>query len=364
MAELDDLRSRVRQVDDDILRLIGERIQLARDIGRIKKDLGLPLRDWEVERTVLECAAATAANFGVPPSLARSVMQRLISESRIEQERRSFSDYRGAAETIAVIGGQGKIGRWFAEFFTNQGHQVRIHDIVGPQAEPADSPELAATLAGSSFALIATPMESIPQVLDELVAMRYGGVVFDVASLKSHLRPAVVRARDAGIRVTSIHPMFGPNTRTLSDQVVCICDCGDALATQQVRAFFADTAATLVDLSFDEHDRIVSFILGLSHLTSLLFVRVLMRSGKSLDALNRVGSTTFHAQMTTSAPVVGERPELYYAIQGLNPFTPQLYGILSEELQNLMRTVSESDRAGFTELMSAARQWAAARTQK
>lgn len=357
MNELDDLRSRIRDLDERILQLVRERMDHAGRIGRIKKTQGVPLRDWQVERAVLDNADRAAAAIGLPRTLARGLMQLLIAESRVEQERQTYSEYTGAAHSILIIGGCGKMGRWFADFFTNQGHRVEVYDIAAPPTTTGRPASLETSIADASFALIATPLETVPAIIDKLAAARFSGVAFDIASLKGHLKPAIAHARDAGLAFTSIHPMFGPTTRALSDQVVCVCDCGHADATQKVRAFFSDTAVTLVDLSFDEHDRIASYVLGLSHLVNILFTRVLMQGGDRFEALNRVGSTTFHSQMASSGLVIQENPDLYYSIQRLNPFTPQLYEALEHELNALTHAVLQSDRQSFIELMSQGKIW-------
>lgn len=374
MKRLELLRASMRDLDRAILQLIAARMETAKVIGELKKSEGIPLRDWNVERAVLEAAAEAAADLGLSPQMARAVMQLLISESRAEQERASFSRYRGTAESILIIGGRGKMGRWFADFFANQGHRVSVYDrppavtdAASPttpagQAAPAapDFParrSLEAALDGTSFALIATPLEVVPNIIEQLARTHYDGTVFDIASLKGQLKPAIARAREAGLTLTSIHPMFGPDTRTLSDQVICICDCGDARATRKVEAFFSDTAATIVKLSFDEHDRIVSYVLGLSHLTNLVFTKVLMAGGKRFQEFDMAGSTTFHSQMLTASTVIHENPDLYYAIQRLNPFSGELYESFKRAFETIARWVRDENRQAFVEMMQAGRQW-------
>ncbi len=361
MAELESLRARIRRIDDRILRLVSARLQCAAAVGKIKKSRGVPLRDWRVERTVLEHAERAAAEMGLPAALARGLMQMLIAEARAEQERQTYSDYAGSAENILVVGGRGRMGRWFTEFFSNQGHRVSTFDVRADPGQPAAARSLELGLRDTAFALLATPIDAVPDLLDQVRAIGYPGVVFDIASLKSPLRPAVQRAVAAGLAITSIHPLFGPGARTLSDQVICFCDCGDADATRRVRSFFSDTAATLVDLSFDEHDRIMAHVLGLSHLVNILFTSVLRHGGISFDRLNRVGSTTFHSQMTTTATVIQENPDLYYAIQRLNPFTPEVHARLREDLEALTAAVQGDDRRAFAAIMDAGRRWVEAR---
>jgi chorismate mutase/prephenate dehydrogenase len=353
MSSLDVLRAQMQEVDRQILQLVARRLELAQSIGQAKRNAGLPLRDYDVERQVLERAAQLAAGAGVAPDLSRALLQLLIAESCVRQERDTYADYRGEAENIHIVGAQGKMGRWFADFFGNQGHDVTSSDI----ADAGDGRSPAERTRTASYVLLATPLDRVPDSITEAIESSGDAVVFDIASLKGHLKPAIAAARARGARITSIHPLFGPSTRTLSDKVICICDCGDADATASVERLFSDTAATLVRLSLDEHDRIMASVLGLSHLINLLFTRTLMSGGVPFERLNRVGSTTFHSQMVTTATVIRDNPELYYAIQKLNPFTPELYATLRRELDGLIEAVDAGDEQRFVASMRECYEW-------
>ena len=368
MPELDELRQRVQALDHAILGAISARLDAVRRIGEIKKRDGIPLRDWQRERDVIEQAERTATALGVSADLAREVLRSVIQESCTIQEQQSYSTYTGEAEQIAVIGGAGKMGRWLVEFFGNQGHAVRVCDSAGtddqirlgwkpiPQSDGVRD-SLDQALDGADFAIIATPLSIVPHIIEQLAQCRYPGIACDIASLKSQLEPAIHSARAVGLRYTSMHPMFGPATRTLSDQVICLCDCGDADATERIRRFFADTAATLVDLSLEDHDRIVSHVLGLSHLANLVFASSLADSGFSFEQFNRIGSTTFHSQMRTTAAVIHENPELYYEIQSLNRFTSDVNQRLAEKLAEWTDAIARGDHDAFVREMLAARTW-------
>lgn len=366
MERLDALRQRIRRLDAALLALVSERMELAVEIGEAKRHAGIPLRDYAVEKNVLERAAATAAELGLEPALARQVTAALIEEACRLQEERHFSGYRGDAETILVIGGDGRMGRWLVGFLGNQGHHVRVFDAA-PAVERGDSEtaverveSLAAGLDGASMAVVATPLEQVPATLAAVATRGFDGVLWDVASLKSHLQPALERARAKGIAVTSAHPMFGPGARTLAGRVVCLCDCGDAAATARVEALFRDTAATLVRLSLDQHDRLAGYVLGLSHLINLVFARALAESGLSLEALETVSSTTFQTQVDAAAGVVGDNAELYFDIQRLNPYTPEIHALVARALEAWRAEVAENDRAAFTRAMAGSREWLAA----
>ncbi len=349
MTDLDHLRNRIRRIDAEVLRLVAERTEVARTIGEAKRSAGIPLRDFEVERQVLDGAAGQGEALGLPGDAVRTLIQHLITISWGEQERASYSAYTGAVESVAVIGGRGRMGRWLAGFFENQGHRVTVVDRA--EQDPVGA------VLDAAITFVATPPEAIPGIIDALTGAGYEGVVCDIASLKHHLRPAVDRAIAAGVSITSIHPMFGPGVRTLSDRVICICDCGDSTATRRVASLFSDTAATLVPLDFEGHDRIVSYVLGLSHLINLLFAKVLSAGPLEFAEIDRVGSTTFRSQVETTGTVIREDPDLYFGIQALNPFTPELYDDLRREFEQLAAWIRDGDREAFASMMERSRRW-------
>lgn len=360
MDRLDGLRQRIRRLDAALLALVSERMELALEIGAAKRAAGIPLRDYAVEKNVLARAAANAAELGLPAELARALTELLIEEACRLQEEKHFSAYQGDAETILLLGGEGKMGRWFARFFADQGHRVTVWDpVAAARGDFPHAASLAEGLAGASIAVVATPLGRAGEDLVAVADAGFRGTLWDIASLKSHLRPALAHARARGAAVTSVHPMFGPGARTLSGRVLCLCDCGDAGATARVEGLFRDTAATLVRLSLEEHDRAAAYVLGLSHLINLVFARTLAESGLARAALDAVGSTTFHAQMATTESVIAEHPDLYYDIQRLNPYSGEIYELLRRGVADWTRWVREDDREAFARGMAEGRGWAA-----
>lgn len=352
-GRLENLRRRIRNLDAALLGLVAERMELAREAGAMKRAAGLPLRDFEVEKRVLERAAEAAGGLGLAGDVARGVMSQLVEEACRVQEEAHFSAFTGEAESILIVGGRGKMGGWFARFLGNQGHRVRLWDL----SDAGASPDLDTSLAGTSLALVAVSLDAVAPTIERVAASGYEGVICDIASLKAHLRAPVERARALGARVTSIHPMFGPGARTLSDKVVCLCDCGDREAMERAAALFRDTAARLVELSLEEHDRLASYVLGLSHFVNLVYSSVLERSGCSRAQLDAVASTTFRAQVATAASVVQENPSLYYSIQRLNPASPRIYREVAAATAQWARFVESGDLAGFEGAMAAGREW-------
>ena len=88
---LEGLRERIIAVDDEIIRLIGERRDLVLEIGRMKESLGLPILDPAREARVVRRVAERSRALGVDEELTRDVIWRIISSARQAQSQRGSS---------------------------------------------------------------------------------------------------------------------------------------------------------------------------------------------------------------------------------------------------------------------------------
>jgi chorismate mutase len=89
VERLDALRARIREVDEALVRLVGERRDLVLEIGRMKEALGLPVLDPSQEARVVRRAAALAREVGVDEEAVRDILWRIIASARDAQEGRT-----------------------------------------------------------------------------------------------------------------------------------------------------------------------------------------------------------------------------------------------------------------------------------
>ena len=357
MDKLKKMREEVRRIDREIIRLVGKRLELTRDIGSIKKAAGLPLLNYGVEKAVIENARAVAKDLNLPADFVKSVMQLLINESRTQQERLHYSAYSGEKETILIVGGAGEMGRWLATFFEIQGHEVLIYDIVPGGNEFTAVSSLEEGLKRASCVVISVSLDVVPETIDKVAALNFKGLIFDIASIKGHLVKSIHNARQRNALITSIHPMFGPNVITLSDKVIGFCDCGSTEALNRAKAFFKDTAVREVDLDLYTHDKAISYVLGLSHIINIIYMKILSDSGFHYSELKKIASTTFLSQMITSSSVINENPELYYLIQKYNPFKEEIFDKMKHAMTSVIDYVLNDEKEEFVQSMQLSREW-------
>lgn len=86
---LEELRTRIRELDEALVRLVGERRSLVLEVGEVKERLGLPVLDPPQEARVVRRAAEMARESGVDEEAVRDILWRIIASARDTQEGRS-----------------------------------------------------------------------------------------------------------------------------------------------------------------------------------------------------------------------------------------------------------------------------------
>jgi chorismate mutase/prephenate dehydrogenase len=114
-------------------------------------------------------------------------------------------------------------------------------------------------------------------------------------------------------------------------------------------------------MSLDDHDRLIAYVLGLSHALNIAFFTALADSGEAAPKLARMSSTTFDAQLEVAGNVARESPELYYEIQSLNDYGAESLEALSQAIERIRTSVLSQDQAGFVALMRRGRDYLADR---
>ena len=358
---LDDLREQLSGVDRRLVQLIAERQQLVTEIGRHKRSAGAATRDYAREKDVLDMGRAQADELGIDPDIAEDVLRKLIRSSLASQERdRVIAEGKGDGRRVLVIGGAGKMGGWFADFFASQGFATTVADRAVDDG-PGRFRQWTDAGVDYDVIVVAAPLAVSGRILAQLAVLKPQGLVFDIGSLKSPLIDGLHELRDAGCRVTSLHPMYGPDTRLLSGRHLIFCDVGSEQATADAKELFSSTMVEQLDMGLEDHDRLIAYVLGLSHALNIAFFTALAESGEAAPKLARLSSTTFDSQLLVSAAVAQDNPHLYFEIQNLNKFGLGPLDALCDAAGRIREVVADGNEDAFVELMEKGRQYLALR---
>ena len=356
-AELLELRRRLDEIDTGIIDLIAERQAVVTTIAKHKLKTGLPLRHYEREREVIDRGVARAESRGLPGSVARDILETLIHHSLSKQETHKLaqSDH-GQGQRALVIGGLGRMGVWMSHYLDMVGYSVDVADLAEGETPFTRVDDWQLVAHDYDLIVVAVPLRPSNDILLQLAEIRPKCLVFDIGSLKSPMREGLDAMRTSGCRVCSVHPMFGPDEIGLSGRHILFVDVGDPQAVSEARELFSHTAADCVELSLEEHDEVMAWVLGLSHLVNIAFAGALAQSGEAVPLLKQISSSTFSAQLSVATQVVSENPHLYYEIQQGNENTAEVSRQFREVLDELVCSVVEDNEAVFTRYMGAAKQ--------
>ncbi len=355
---LEKLRQELAALDRRILTLVAERQRMAMAIGTATREAGIPPRDYEQEKEVIDRARAIAQECRFSPELAECLMLALIQSSLTIQEREHVAARAGGGGRRAlVIGGRGKMGQWFVRFLASQAFQVEVADPAGALEGHRHYPDWQDADLGQDIVVVAAPLRESNAILQKLAQRSLPGVVFDIGSLKGPVRQGLLALAQSGARVTSIHPMFGPDTELLSGRHVIFVDVGVPDATTAVRDLFSPTMVGQVHMDLDSHDRLIAWVLGLSHALNIAFLHALADSGEAAPKLAELSSTTFDEQLGLAGRVVHDSPQLYFEIQSLNDYGTESLSALLRAVEHLRGVVRSGDEAQFARLMERGRRY-------
>ena len=342
--DLEELRTNIRETDDEIMELIKKRTDIAEKVGRYKIAKELPIRNTEVEEKNIVRYREFAENNQLNPDMMETVFRAIIQEA-VEKEA-SIPHPDTFLKNIAIIGGAGKMGKWMCEILSKTGHKITIID---------SSLQNGSTIEDAKFAdivIVSIPISAVNEVMMKLEkCCSDETLIFDLSSLKTPASATLKRMAKTK-NVCSVHPMFGPSARSMYDQNIIICDCGNPKAVEEVTKLLDNKGANIRIMDLDSHDKYMSYVLGLSHAINIAFFTALQRSNISFRDMNSVASTTFKKIMDTNKSVALEDPKLYYEIQHINANRDALWDTFSKAVEDLKKASLDQDPAKFIELMN------------
>lgn len=346
-ANTEALRARIRDLDRELIAKAAERVAVARELGAAKRRAEQPIVDYAQERLVLERARAAAEHAGLEPSVAEAILAALIRAAVSAQDQDNWRHAAvGHGKTAVVVGGGGRMGRWFTRFLADQGYEAgSLEKDPDPHHDAHEQAWARSALSTADLVVCATPPTATATLYESWISAPPSGVIVDIASIKTPLLAPIRQLQAAGANVASIHPMFGPSVVLLRECDVVICETGDAAATDLVETLFAKTTARLIRLPLEEHDRLMADVLTLAHATVITFALALPEGGPPIR------STTLGALQTLSANLVRESPDVYYEIQALNPNSSAALTRLAQAIERVRAAVESPDAGAFRDLM-------------
>jgi prephenate dehydrogenase len=240
---------------------------------------------------------------------------------------------------VGIIGGLGEMGKLFAKFFREQHYLVDVADL----GTVRNNREV---VQAADIVVFSVPLHETVAIIDELspyVEPRH--LLMDVSSLKVAPVQAMLRSPAA---VVGLHPMFGGRISSLSGQTLVACPVRiGAGEWQQIRGMFLNAGMRVKECSPEEHDRMMSIIQVLFHVTTMLMGRVLRDLEVDIDDTLEYTSPSYRLEMSLLGRMFAQSGVLYSAITAMNPNTGSILALLRHGLDCYEKWYGDRDFNSF-----------------
>jgi chorismate mutase len=92
MEDIKKLRRRIDEIDEQILRFLGERSEICRSIGILKKDNEMPIIDPYRENQVYRNIREKASDFGLDAEQVEAIYRQIVNMCSSVQESKEKSE--------------------------------------------------------------------------------------------------------------------------------------------------------------------------------------------------------------------------------------------------------------------------------
>ncbi|MDO2947295.1 bifunctional chorismate mutase/prephenate dehydrogenase [Aeromonas simiae] len=300
--ELDVLRDKIDEVDQELVALLARRLALVAEVGEVKSRHGLPIYAPDREAAMLARRREEAEANGVPGDLIEDVLRRIMRESYASEKDTGFKCINPSLRHVVVVGGRGALGRLFVNMLRLSGYRVEV--LEKEEWERADH-----LLADAGMVLVAVPIDVTEAVIGQLGRLPEDCLLVDLTSTKLGPLNAMLQVHNGP--VLGLHPMFGPDVASFAKQVIVCCTGRHPEASEWLRQQMTIWGARLVQVSAAEHDRAMTFIQALRHFATFAYGRHLAEEQADLEQLLSLSSPIYRLELAMVGRLFAQDPALY-----------------------------------------------------
>jgi chorismate mutase/prephenate dehydrogenase len=343
-----ELRGALDALDHDLLDLLVRRMEIVAEIAALKRQHRVRIRDLERERRVLDDRCANAEKLGLPTGSIESVWRQLMLMSRERQAAlRVEVPPDVEPKLIAIIGGEGGMGRSLRTLFSDLGHDVRSADLE-TELRPADA------AAMGDVVIISVPIRETRAVIEQLGPLvRKEALLMDVTSIKTGPMQAMLASTEASVLGT--HPMFGPGVNTYQGQRLVICPGRGREWLDWVRQMFTARGLVITEATPEEHDSMMAIVQVLHHFKTQVLGLALSRAGTPLEETLRFTSPAYLLEAYVTGRHFAQSPDLYGPIEMLNPDSSRVIDVFREAATDLAQIIAAGDQDAFDQVFARVR---------
>ena len=248
---------------------------------------------------------------------------------------------------ISIIGVNGRMGKWFANYFNKIGFEVTGFDTNDNIKEKfiIKANSLIGAILKTDYVLLCTPTKNTPEII-RLISkeMKHGSYLIEISSQKLKTAQTLMKT-PAKVNPICIHPMFGPGTKKIDGKNMILIPIKD-VKKELDAAKLLFPKANFVTIDASEHDKKIAVILGLTHLINIAFANILAKDEK-ISLTEKMSGSTFKIQKIVTESILTESPELIETIVS----NPEMRKYGEEFWKDIGRLLTDSQEGKSEEII-------------
>lgn len=246
-------------------------------------------------------------------------------------------------EIIAIIGGTGKMGQMFAKSFKKLGYEV----LISARGTKLSVKEVASS---ADVVIISVPIRATEKTIEEVAKyIKPSSLLTDFTSVK--VNPCKWMSK-AGCEVIGGHPVFGP-LKNLKGQNFVLCPVKGNSYLDWFKSTLEEIGLNPIIMTPEEHDKQMSVIQCLNHLSNIAFAKSLKEL--NFDLASNLVSPNFELRLYPVGRMLAQSEEMYADIETENPYSKDAASVYLKTITELKEMIENNDKKGIEDVIKEGR---------
>ena len=203
--------------------------------------------------------------------------------------------------------------------------------------------------------IISVPIHLTSSVIREVAPhMKKGSVMLDVTSVKEEPLKTMKESVPDWAEYIPTHPVFGPRTRDLDNQVIVLTADKKGEWYTKVYDYFKSKNMRIIQTSASKHDFMMSIVQVLTHFSFISTAYTIEKLNVELEETEDYESPIYNLMIDMIARIVSQNPYLTYYIQSMNNNGVNVRNTFADAVCELRDVINRGDDAGFIEIAESA----------
>ena len=346
-------RESIEKITVEILDLLSKRLELGREVAVLKNNLNMPLVDPVQERKLFKSIQKESESLNLNKNFSKKLLK-LIIEETISREQDHLKQFRiKQKKSVGIIGASGNMGKWFTEYFSENGYSVGLYSRKLKKKKNPKSKifkSIRDCVIHSDIIIISVPIETTNKIIDEVV--KYSDntkLVMEISSMKNQIVSNMKKLSNKS-QLMSIHPLFGPGANIFKPQKFILVP---IKSTQSEKKLFSSLFpnSKLVICNANQHDKSMAYIISLVYFLNLSFVLSLNK----IPNLKDISGTSFTIQYLLASGIFHDTPEVISSLQISNEQFSDVLEDFMININSIENIISKRDSDEFIKLIKKAK---------